>query len=253
MSIGKLEGYSIPAFGGKVSKDIAHTYVVASNGNRWGCFGTATGGDHLEQGIGDLVVAEKIAGFRSWAGLVYGITGVCHQASNRILSPSEVTVRRAGGYFLSVSSFGEYGVGDVSWSKRQAKSGQSFSSTYNSGTSSLLNSLERHQHNLHTYQMNPQASLEAVSYDPQDRRKEKIFGKIARKWQLVAIESAIDYVKGNMGIMQYANSINDEATQFIHSTVGILGHSATERIMNMEFTEETKFKLIESSKMDVQN
>ena len=74
MSIGKLQGYSIPAFNGKISKEIAHTYVVAGNGKKWGCFGTDIGGSPLDKGYGDQSVAEKIAGFRSWAGLVYGIT-----------------------------------------------------------------------------------------------------------------------------------------------------------------------------------
>jgi hypothetical protein len=45
------------------------------------------------------------------AGIVYGRSGVCHQAANRILHPAGLTVAGSGGYATSVFVFGAYGRG----------------------------------------------------------------------------------------------------------------------------------------------
>ncbi|UQA50990.1 hypothetical protein [Vibrio sp. ED002] len=252
MSIGQLKGYSVPALGGLVSS-LSHTYVKGSNGKEWGCFGTTSGGKCIASGNGDLAVAERLAGFRSWAGICYGITGVCHQASNRILSPSEQTVNRADGYFLSVATFGEYGVGDVSWANRQASKGQPFSRAFNSGKSILLDSLEKHRKDVSNGSINPIASLDAVGHPPQRSSQKRLMSSLGSKWQLVAVETAIDYLKGNMGLIEYAQSINDDATNFVFDVANIFGQSKTESIMGMEFTEQTKFELVEARKMEDQN
>ncbi|PFI78173.1 hypothetical protein COI83_28455 [Bacillus cereus] len=44
----------------------------------------------------------------SHAGIIYGITEVCHQAANRTLLPTGETFNRAGGYFASVWAYGVY-------------------------------------------------------------------------------------------------------------------------------------------------
>ncbi len=46
-----------------------------------------------------------------YAGLRYGISGVCHQAANRILRPFGVTVAGVKGYGASIFLYGQYGRG----------------------------------------------------------------------------------------------------------------------------------------------
>jgi hypothetical protein len=103
-----------------------HTYVTSSCGFTWECFGQASGGNSLTSGVGDSFVADclsyprgtvRVAGFDhpQYAGIIYGITGVCHQASNRILFAAQLLVSKAQGYGLS-RVFGPYGLGP--WPER---------------------------------------------------------------------------------------------------------------------------------------
>ena len=98
-------GYAI-----KISPTTAdHTYVTSSDGNTWGCFGRSEHGKEICVGSGDSKVCNELAGPNSHAEIIYGITGVCHQAANRILLPTGETVKRAGGYSASVWAYGVYG------------------------------------------------------------------------------------------------------------------------------------------------
>jgi len=51
-----------------------------------------------------------------YAGIRYGITGVCHQAANRILYATGITVAKAKGYGASVTTWRTYGRG--AWPER---------------------------------------------------------------------------------------------------------------------------------------
>lgn len=61
------------------------------------------------QGNGNVTMANCISQPNSWAGIIYGVTGVCHQTANRILYPARVTVSKAGGYWASTLAYGVYG------------------------------------------------------------------------------------------------------------------------------------------------
>jgi hypothetical protein len=98
-----------------------HTYVTSQSGLKWGCFGRSAGGNCLVRGPGDSVIADclskPIRPFRVfplqiplYAGVIYGITGVCHQAANRVLWPSGNMVVGAAGYQQSAGAFGPYGL-----------------------------------------------------------------------------------------------------------------------------------------------
>lgn len=51
-----------------------------------------------------------IQGWFKYAGIVYGLHGVCHQMANRLLlSAGKLTVTNADGYMLSASQYGIYG------------------------------------------------------------------------------------------------------------------------------------------------
>lgn len=67
-------------------------------------------GNFLRSAIGSTLRADAVAQRDERAGITcYLINGVCHQASNRILAQSNITVDGARGYSLSVSLFGVFG------------------------------------------------------------------------------------------------------------------------------------------------
>lgn len=86
-----------------------HTYVTSSAGHVWACFGRSVGGTPICGGTGNVDLADCLSNPQSRAGIVYGVTGVCHQTANRILYPAGQTVSSARGYRWSVFTYGIYG------------------------------------------------------------------------------------------------------------------------------------------------
>lgn len=86
-----------------------HTYVTSSDGYIWPCWGRSAGGKLISSGQGSSARANCLSQSDSHAGIVYGVTGVCHQTSNRILFPAGITVSSASGYWASVLLYGVYG------------------------------------------------------------------------------------------------------------------------------------------------
>jgi hypothetical protein len=107
-----LQGWSIPLVGAQWGE---HSYVTSSCGLKWGCWGRDFGGSGLSAATGDSTVADCLSQPNSQAGIIYGISGVCHQTANRILHPAKITVVGCQGYNLSVFAFGAYGQG--TWSQ----------------------------------------------------------------------------------------------------------------------------------------
>jgi hypothetical protein len=101
-----LQGFAIP-----LAPAMDHTYVASSCGLRWGCFGRDDNGAMICTGSESSRLANCLSQVDSRAGIIYGITGVCHQAANRILYPARLTVSLAGGFRHSVFVFGLYGSG----------------------------------------------------------------------------------------------------------------------------------------------
>lgn len=110
---GSFRGYAIPVDG---LSFLDHTYVhIDKNDNTkdiYGCWGRSDGGRQICEGTGDVAEAEMIATPNGLAGIVYGVTGVCHQTANRILYPAQITVMEAGGYAISSAIYGTYGLGE---------------------------------------------------------------------------------------------------------------------------------------------
>jgi len=122
MPIQTLTGYSLPA---QLINQADHTYVGSSSGLTWGCWGRSSGGTALSgaQNQGDETIADCISQVSSHAGIVYAVTGVCHQTANRILAPANVTVSSARGYGISRAFYGTYGLnipvpGAIPWPKK---------------------------------------------------------------------------------------------------------------------------------------
>lgn len=110
MADGILTGHAIKVRGAQAD----HTYVTSSLGHVWSCFGRSAGGRAICAGSGNALKADCLAQPNSKAGIRYGISGVCHQAANRILYPActptnTITVARARGSLGSIFAWGVYG------------------------------------------------------------------------------------------------------------------------------------------------
>lgn len=105
MPNGTLTGHSIKM----ALLNADHTYVTSSAGHTWPCFGRGNGGTQICHGFGNVEIAACLSNPNSQAGIVYGVTGVCHQTANRIVYPSRQTVSAAQGYRWSIFTYGSYG------------------------------------------------------------------------------------------------------------------------------------------------
>jgi len=102
-----LHGYALPSQAAVGD----HTYVTSDDGLVWPCWGRSTGGEQICGAKGDSEVANCLSQPMSHAGIVYLVTGVCHQTANRILYPADRVVDRAGGYRISISIWALWGLG----------------------------------------------------------------------------------------------------------------------------------------------
>ncbi|MFO1431151.1 MAG: hypothetical protein U1F76_13595 [Candidatus Competibacteraceae bacterium] len=99
-----LTGYKL-----RLTTGADHTYVRSDDGYVWGCWDGSDGGQPICLGEGSSAQADCISQPNSHAGLIYGVTGVCHQTANRILYPARVTVSQAEGYGASCIAYGTFG------------------------------------------------------------------------------------------------------------------------------------------------
>lgn len=90
-----------------------HTYVKSSDGYVWPCWGGSSGGRLICSGTGSSGKANCISQPSSTAGIIYGVTGVCHQTANRILYPAGTIVSAAAGYWASIILYGTYGTNNI--------------------------------------------------------------------------------------------------------------------------------------------
>lgn len=112
----RLYGWSLNSFYG-----IDHTYVTSSEGHIWNCWGRSSGGQVICSGETEAAHAECLSQKNSHAGLLYGLTGVCHQTANRILFPASCIVSAATNYWLTVFFYGTYGLSVVKFQSRIKK------------------------------------------------------------------------------------------------------------------------------------
>jgi hypothetical protein len=106
-----LRGHAIATLFGLAD----HTYVTCLGGYAWPCWGRSTGGRVISSGTGSSAQANCISLPASTSGIIYGVTGVCHQTANRILWPAGITVRKAKGYWASFLAYGTYGTDVPAW------------------------------------------------------------------------------------------------------------------------------------------
>ena len=104
-----IEAWAVPV---KLFPLAEHTYVVIEKVMRAGCHGRSQGGRLLESSPGDVRMAICLAQPDGGAGVRYGISGVCHQAANRILYAAGTSTLRARGARQSLMAWGLYGIAD---------------------------------------------------------------------------------------------------------------------------------------------
>ena len=97
-----------------------HTFVRSHRGDKWGCFGRDEDPKEVQICVGgndrDIRFAKCIGKLPVECGIVYGVTGVCHTAADRLLASARLTVHEAGGYPESLLTFGHCGsLKDPSW------------------------------------------------------------------------------------------------------------------------------------------
>lgn len=108
MTKGVLVGHAIT--GGIAGLPLyEHTYVTSNKGHVWPCRGRKTGGMEICRGSGNTKQAQCLSKPNSFAGIIYGQSGVCHQMANRILYPSGKIVYKARLFWLSLARYGLYG------------------------------------------------------------------------------------------------------------------------------------------------
>lgn len=104
---------------------VDHSYVTSSDGYIWPCWGRSSSGELICSGAGSSLQADCISQPDSQAGIIYGITGVCHQTANRILWPARLIVSKADKYWVTVFLYGTYGTKNTSslleWEERKKR------------------------------------------------------------------------------------------------------------------------------------
>lgn len=113
MAIGKLTAYARKA---EKTPWGDHTYVKSDQGHAWGCSGGATGGAPIANCTGNVKYADCLGQSDGMAGVIWGVTGMCHQMANRILlacvDQSQAQLVNAAVAFRNGTEifFGEYGL-----------------------------------------------------------------------------------------------------------------------------------------------
>lgn len=110
-----------------------HTFATFENYvNKWDCSsGTGTNEPDdpntrlIALGTGSRTKARCIGSVAN-SGIVWGVTGFCHQCTNRVLYPASIIVHRAAGYNISSGMHNTYGSDPASWSLIKANCGARF-------------------------------------------------------------------------------------------------------------------------------
>ncbi|GGJ04687.1 hypothetical protein GCM10007978_47860 [Shewanella hanedai] len=237
-----LTAYKISVSNRVLKSFLDHTYVESSKGQKWECFGAAKGGSPCAEGMGDSDISECIS--QGNVGIRYGVTGVCHQATNRLLSPSNVRLdSNVRGYFLSYATYGEFGLDHNEWIERQSK-------------------CEVADHRLNNYPLLEALLLQKasvlhsspnVAFDPnlnlsQVHKSEVI--SLTKHWKLKFLDHAIDFVKSNLLAQHYVYKVNQDANTYVHKIANNIGYTNCAALMGQRLTPLTIVQLLENDKIE---
>jgi len=102
--------------------EVDHTYVTCDNGRKWECFGQCEGGMLICEGTVSPKAVEGIASQAHAGGIEYAVTGISHQAANRLLWGSKGMVSEARGFWACAMLFGVYGSDALDWLRSAGRS-----------------------------------------------------------------------------------------------------------------------------------
>jgi hypothetical protein len=248
---------------------VEHTYV-SCNGYTWSCFGDTDNGREITRGNGSSAVAHCISLPSDTAGIIYGLSGVCQQAANRILWPARTLVTGANGYWVSALLFGTYGTSDLEWLARLAMcsdfSGESSkcgdAPAGNTPAAKKPDKAERAYHKLvRTLYMSAfslhdlpgaikRGSIDinllardrellmdyrlGVDYRPGKRKSvlKRLRGVHRKKKQLDG-----DLYADKLSLSDYVNEVNTEVEYFLDFCSGLLGEEDYRKLMGIETGE----------------
>jgi hypothetical protein len=116
--MGTINGHARPIVGG-LGMFADHTNVSCTGvpGRLWVCCGVPPAGPIICTGVGSTNSADCLSkpatslNLNDTTGILYGITGVCHQAANRVLfSANQAINNKCRGIRASLAMFGQFGI-----------------------------------------------------------------------------------------------------------------------------------------------
>lgn len=242
----KLTAFAIPIMNKPILPD--HTYVTSSMGFRWKCFGRDAGGKIISSGTGSTIdsicisypthttslIDNLVINNNCCKGIIYGITGVCHQAANRVLYPASLSVKDARGYFLSNLFFGKYGTIGSDWEKTLAEC--FITKKYTKKSANLVNSLNGLKGYLFKCQKQDTYHTNVSSYITNRKSINKI-EKTITELKINHIDISIDLIKYNKNIDEFVIETNKIASRLLINIINEIGEKEANNLMDYKDTQ----------------
>jgi len=244
--MGLVQAKFLPVNNRYLGKIWDHTYVMSDENDIWECNGRASGGEENVSGYGDLSISRCIG--NSNTGIVYGLTGVCHQMSNRILASVGVELTSdIRGYFLSVSLFGTHGIDEHEWQERKFTCGLEDSGASTESLTSVLMSKQA--------EVIATPSADVLMFNPfatylRQKTGRKQFDSISahsKNWKSQFLSDAIDYSKSSITSADYVAKVNDGADSYVHKIAKSTSYSQVSKLLAQPVSKSTKVILLEDS------
>lgn len=230
-----------------LGKVLDHTYVESDAGDSWPCNGRNSGGEIVASGSCDLTIARCIG--KNEVGIIYGITGVCHQMSNRVLASAGTQLSSVRGYFLSSLLYGSHGIDGYEWQERKFVCGlEQQGASVDNLTNVLINKHAEVQ------ETKPQKILMLSPYVNQMYKKfsRNQFDAVCshtKNWKLRFLKDAIDYSKNLISSSEYVLRVNSEANTFVHKVANTTSYAKVSRLMQIDVNKATRIVMLEDSEL----
>ncbi len=228
-----------------VGKILDHTYVVSEENDVWECNGRFKGGKDNVSGYGDLNISRCIG--KNNTGIVYGVTGVCHQMSNRVLASVGVELEGVGGYLLSTILYGTHGIDAEEWQERKYSCGLEGVGASTGALTNVL--LEKRSEVLATQ------PRDVLVYNPYGAHLLKKMNMVqfdsisshSKNWKLQFLSDAIDYSKNTINRSEYVVRVNNGADKYVHKIAKSASYSKVSKFLGFPVNKGTKVILLEES------
>lgn len=244
--MGLVQAKFLPVKNRYLGKIWDHTYVVSDENDIWECNGSSSGGEDDAYGYGDLRTSRCIGNNNT--GIVYGLTGVCHQMSNRVLASVGVELTSViRGYFLSVSLFGTHGIDEHEWQERKFTCGlEDSGAPIDSLTNVLLNKRS---------EVLATSPVDVLMYNPfatylRHKTGRKQFDSIcahSKNWKGQFLSDAIDYSRNSITAAEYVTKVNDGADRYVHKIAKSVSYSQVSKLLAQPISRSSKVILLEDS------